>query len=328
VRRRMRERLAREPARPQPAAPRAAAPAPGRSLLPMPFIAALGGATLLLLGLSTRARPVASPAAPPPPTATMAGTPRPRALPPPRLAIAPAADLAAATATAAHSGSLARDLVGYWPLDDRAGSAVAVDRSGHGRQCTMHGLDRGTAWIPGARAGALQFGFDGFLECPQPALPRRPTAALSVAAWVKRGGNPRNHRAIAMRASGTGRANYFFFGFVEDRLKVIGSGWEGTLSAPVPDAPGRWIHVAFTHALDRSTRLYVDGVEVRRSTSRPRPMGAADGPLYIGGGLEGERKRVRQLFEGALDDVLVYERALTEEEIRALAAGTAELPTP
>jgi hypothetical protein len=158
----------------------------------------------------------------------------------------------------------------------------------------------------------------------QPALPQAPTAEVTVAAWVKRAGNPRYHHAIAMRAMTEGRRNYFFFGFVDDQLHVMSSGWEGGLWAPVPEAPGRWMHVAFTHDLDRTTKLYVDGIEVARSTGRPRRMGATDRPLVVGAGLDGsERGRVTQLFEGTLDELLVYQRALDEAEVRALAAGIA-----
>ena len=221
---------------------------------------------------------------------------------------------------------LGRDLVGHWAFDDRTHGAEAADSSGLGHPCQLRHLDPAAAWVEGGRGGAMALAFNGWLECPQPALPRRPGAAMTVAAWVKRAGNPRFHHAIAMRPAAAGRSNYFFFGFVDDQLVVSGSGWEGTLSAPVPPAIGTWMHVAFSHDLDRSTRLYVDGHEVARSSSRPRAMGATDRPLLIGGGLAGsDRTHVGQLFEGTLDEVVVYERALDEAELRALAAG-AEVP--
>jgi hypothetical protein len=51
-------------------------------------------------------------------------------------------------------------------------------------------------------------------------------------------------------------------------------------------------------------------------------FGATQQPLRVGGGLRSDdRVRVRQLFEGAVDELLVYERALDGQEIATLAGG-------
>ncbi len=213
-----------------------------------------------------------------------------------------------------------RDLIGLWPFDDGPGSTRAADRSAGGRDCQLRNLDPAGAWVPGVRGGGLELGFNGWLDCPQPQLPPRRTAALTVAVWVKRSGTPPMHRTLAMRPMGGGRGNYFFFGFVGDQLTVSSSGWGGSLNAPFPEAVGRWVHVAFTHDSDHLLKLYIDGVEVARRRTSARRFGAVDGSLLVGAGLQGSaRDRVGQRFEGALDELRVYERALTEAEIGALA---------
>ena len=95
---------------------------------------------------------------------------------------------------------LGRDLTGHWRFDDGPGSTRATDQTAAGHHCELRGLDPAQAWVPGAVGGALELGFNGWLECPQPAFPRRPSATLTVAAWVRRAGNPEMHHAIAMRA--------------------------------------------------------------------------------------------------------------------------------
>jgi RNA polymerase sigma-70 factor (ECF subfamily) len=213
-----------------------------------------------------------------------------------------------------------RDLIGLWPFDDGPGSTAAADRSAGGRDCQLRKLDPAGAWVPGLRGGALELGFNGWLDCPQPPLPPRRTAALTVAVWVKRSGTPPMHRALAMRPMGVGRGNYFFFGFVGDSLTVSSSGWSGRLNAPFAEPPGRWVHVAFTHDSEHLLKLYIHGVEVARRRTSARRFGAVEGSLLVGAGLEGSaRDRVGQRFEGALDELRVYERALTDAEIGALA---------
>lgn len=72
-----------------------------------------------------------------------------------------------------------------------------------------------------------------------------------------------------------------------------------------------WRHVAATY--DHVTgvvKIYVDGVE-RHSSSEsylPAPM---DGPLMIGGTIAGD------YFHGAIDDLRIYNRVLSQAEIAA-----------
>jgi RNA polymerase sigma-70 factor (ECF subfamily) len=230
---------------------------------------------------------------------------------------------AGAAAAPSPASALDRDLVGFWRFDDGPGSTRAADQSAGGYHCELHDLPPAQAWIPGAVGGALELGFEGWLECPQPDLPRRPTAALTVAMWVRRAGNPHMNHALAMRPADSGRQNYFYFGFSGDELRVSSSGWGGTLGARFPrDATGRWEHVAFTYDAEHAVKLFIGGREVARRTATPRMFGAVHQPLRVGAGLVGEgRARPGQRFEGAIDELRVYERALTGEEIRALTHG-------
>jgi hypothetical protein len=82
---------------------------------------------------------------------------------------------------------------------------------------------------------------------------------------------------------------------------------EGT-AAQAP-AANVWTHVAGTY--DGTTlRLYINGVQVA-SVNRTGPIATSTGPLRIGGNsLWGE------FFQGRIDEVRVYNRALTPAEIQ------------
>jgi hypothetical protein len=70
------------------------------------------------------------------------------------------------------------------------------------------------------------------------------------------------------------------------------------------------------------TRLYVDGALVgRNQRTQPGAVGGGTGALIIGGQVNGpEPRRAQDLFRGAVDEVVLYDRALTAGEIDALAA--------
>jgi RNA polymerase sigma factor (sigma-70 family) len=209
-------------------------------------------------------------------------------------------------------------LVGSWPLDDGPGSGLVHDVSGQGRHCRMHDIAPPAAWIRGVRGGALDLAGRGWLECPLPETPAGSPVELTVAAWVRRSSTA-TPAALATRQIGTGFHDQFFFGFGGDGLRVVSHAWSGWAVEPAPPPSGRWFHAAFTHAAG-TTRLYVDGAEVAESRGRPLEATGVDTPVTIGAGrFSAHRQQVRQHFGGALDELRIYDRALTATEIAALA---------
>jgi len=227
----------------------------------------------------------------------------------------------AARALSAPQG-LARGLVGRWRFEDGPGSAVARDWSGHGRDCLMHDLDVRAAWVDGRFGHALDLGRTGWLECPLPPARAGVPLVLSAAIWMKPAAQRRPQAALLARhLAGTDDGSHLFWlGLRDGFLAVWSWAWTGwtTGSLPSPDA---WTHVAFVHG-GGETRLYVNGVLVRRKLEQvPRGEGEA-GALTIGGLLAGaDTPRVRHHFDGLVDEAVLYDRALGDAEIAALAAA-------
>ena len=75
-----------------------------------------------------------------------------------------------------------------------------------------------------------------------------------------------------------------------------------------------WHHaVAVTDTTNTEVILYLDGVEVDRD-SYTGALINRDGPLYVGGNLDGNGV----YFPGDLDDLRIYDRALSAEEVQRL----------
>jgi gluconolactonase len=206
------------------------------------------------------------------------------------------------------------DLGAYWKLDEEEGS-IAKDSAGenHG---TVYGEP---AWQPagGKVVGALQFdGIDDYIETGFALNPA--DGAFSVFAWIK-GGTP--GQVVISQTDGAGSGEIWLGADPLDGKLMTGL---------VPPAAGRfvpqplvsesiitdgqWHHIGFVW--DSSYRtLYVDGTEIAKDTAAQNPLKSADGGIYIGAGRNLETET---FFSGLIDDVRIYNVALTADEIDTL----------
>jgi RNA polymerase sigma-70 factor (ECF subfamily) len=262
---------------------------PASPAAPWPFVGAAAGALLVAVAVVVVGRP--HHARQPRPVAPVAVAPLPAPAP------------------------FEPGLVGYWSLDDGRG-ATARDRSGRGNDCLLRALDPATAWVEGVRGRALDLGKGGWLECPQPPAQAGVPVALTVSAWVKRA-RTKQGSVIASRPLGSGDENFFHFAFAGDSLRVWSGTWRGWTTHSLQGREDQWIHVAFTHAGPR-TRLYVGGALVAHHEDQPiRGAGMATDPILIG--VSRHQGQVWQHLDGAVDEVRIYDRALSDDEIEALA---------
>ena len=80
----------------------------------------------------------------------------------------------------------------------------------------------------------------------------------------------------------------------------------------------RWYHIAATFDGWRA-RLFVDGVEICSDWTRGGAIDIVDKPARLGG-YEDPEKGLIDLMRGRLDDVRIYDAALSASQIEALAA--------
>ena len=83
------------------------------------------------------------------------------------------------------------------------------------------------------------------------------------------------------------------------------------VGGPRPEAVGRWTHLAVTYD-GGAVRLYMNGVQVSQQPASGTIRSTKD-PLWIGGNLP-----YGEYFDGVIDDVRVYDRALGSAEVRGV----------
>ena len=209
----------------------------------------------------------------------------------------------------APSAPSADSLVAHWALDDGAGTA-ATDSAG-----SNHGTVQGAAsWGPGHAGGALALdgALTSYVNCgTSDAL--NITDAITLSAWVYASEPAESLRPIVgkgdhayMLRHGSGETFDFF---------IHSSGAWHQISAPAPEAlyASAWIHVAGT--FDGSQlRLYVNGV-LATSQDYAGTISLADHEVNIGRNSE----EIDRVYRGAIDEVRIYNSALTEAEVLYLS---------
>ena len=223
--------------------------------------------------------------------------------------------------------SLLRGLIGYWRFDEGQGG-LARDLSGAGSDCQLRRLHAEAAWGDGALAGSLRLDGHGWLECRPGERLARIEGELTISAWVTRGRALRNYHVLLARQKDTGRLNDLFFGFANGDLAFVSHTLGVKIIKPLPPDLGHWFHVAVTRQLNGTVILFVDGGEVGRASGSPSTLSGGDNPLVIGADINGRAPRPESRFDGAIDEMLLYHRALSASELKILASKNQPPVTP
>ena len=220
-------------------------------------------------------------------------------------------------------------LVGYWSMDDcRSTKATDFSGSGNTGSLTNFALSTSTSnWVTGnaaKRGCALNFDGSNDVVDITDVVSLRLTTAGTWSAWIKPSATARKALSKSTDGSTNGYEldlNGFTAGNVEvGIIKQSGSYiYRGT-----PYTPNVWTHVVGVYDASLSgnnrMKLYINGVSVTGTVSTlgtPDSIGDAGGNLRIGA-----RPGVSPpFFNGSLDDVRIYNRALSPTEVTALYAS-------
>ncbi len=198
-------------------------------------------------------------------------------------------------------------LVSWW-----AGEGDAVDTYGSNNG-TLQG---GASFSSGESGQAFNFdGSSGTVSVPD-STSLEITNQITIETWI----NPRTlsgDQALVTKASaGTGN-NGYQFGLTSGNQLVgqfnsPGLGWPSSfIIAPIPITTGVWSHVAWTY--DQSVmRLYYNGQLVSSQNTGPHPIATSSSALRISGADN------HVFFNGLMDEVSLYNRALSSNEILAI----------
>ncbi len=208
-------------------------------------------------------------------------------------------------------GPLQDGLIGWWAFDEPEGDPIAFDYSGH----RLGGEVLTAKRAPGLDGNALVCQGGCVLVGDAPSL--SPTAAMSITCWVKTDEPHQENQWIVNRVLAGGTATGYRLGVLHDKpcFEVPQTAWSHHLQAGQPLPLGRWVHLAGTFD-GQIMRIYVDGQQ-QGTLDRPGPIHANQFPLCLGSYAPDHAAH----FRGLLDEVRLYNRALTADEVRALCVA-------
>ncbi|MHC4500820.1 MAG: LamG-like jellyroll fold domain-containing protein, partial [Planctomycetota bacterium] len=197
-------------------------------------------------------------------------------------------------------------LIAHWKFDEGSGT-IAYDSAG-----SNDGIVYGAVWTSGQIDGALSFdGVNDYVNCGT-GPPITGTGNFAVSAWVKTdsaaAGVILNQRRISS-AHGSYMLSVPATGYV--RFAVYNSGYGFNFKSNVKVNDGLWHHIAAVRTNSTDGEIYVDGSLAGSGSGGVKSL--ENVPVVIGrwngGGL---------YFNGIIDDVRIYDRALSPEEIQQL----------
>lgn len=196
--------------------------------------------------------------------------------------------------------------VGYWPLDGDVNDAAGRHNGTFAGEPT---------WQEGHARQALTF--NGASEAVEiPALNLN-TDSMTICAWVQAQTQPSEISGIVFSRAGQTVAGLNLEG---DRLRYHWNDdsrtWEWDSGLTVP-TDGTWVFVALTVEPQRGT-LYIcrDGQWTAAVNPIRHTTEEFDGPICLGCDPQGDR-----CFAGAIDEVRIFDYALSGEQLRSLVEG-------
>ena len=216
-------------------------------------------------------------------------------------------------------------LIGYWDFNEGTGTSVA-----NSANASFNGtVAGGAAWVPGPLGFGSALSFDGVDDQVNTSFSAvTGSAARTVAAWIKYpnqpGSSPNEFDAIVSYGNNTTSNRWTFR--VSDtgaitpyQLRLEASG--GGVNAPTLLNDDAWHHVAVVQSGGTlgTVSLYVDGAlqsVAYNGGGAALAINTVTGAntLTIGGSLHSAAYN----FLGSIDEVRMYDEALTQSQVQAL----------
>lgn len=224
----------------------------------------------------------------------------------------------------ASAQDITTGLVGHWKFDEGAGT-TAGDSSGNNNTGI---LTNGPTWTTGKIGGAVNIGGGSQQVTVPDTASLDVTGTLTVSLWIKPTTLPTGNAGFLSKAAGGDRA-YSLNGNLSSSSKQPqfwisrdgDSSTKNTVTGTNILTTNTWYHVVGVFQPSVSAQLYMNAaVNAQITTGIYASIHNSAAPLRIGFNSD-----TSESFNGAIDDVRVYNRALTASEVQTiynLGSGT------
>jgi sialidase-1 len=207
--------------------------------------------------------------------------------------------------------------VGWWNFDNNT-----EDSSGAGNHGVANG---GPSWIDVKMGAALEFdGVDDYVQVPDDIVNLKITGDYTFSVWLKADANQKVWASIFSKCDLSSMVNHWTLQFDTSSPKNLIIFHTNNFHNPeswytgiqLPDIAGASHHVVIVRSGNTMTS-YLDGVQ-RNIDSWNRNPGSGKGHFYIGADRTAKPDFV---FKGLIDDVMIYNYALSAQQVSDLYEG-------
>jgi hypothetical protein len=213
-------------------------------------------------------------------------------------------------------------LVGHWSFDGKYmnwATNQALDSSGQNNNGTLVNMSTTTSPTRGVIGQALQF---VTTSSQYVQITRNIADDMSICAWIKTGtaGNNINHwQSMPIYDSEvSGISNDFAFGVDSNGKLMYGNGdgsVDRTINGNTTVTTNNWVHACVTRVKSSgAVAIYVNGVLDKSGTGGTTSL-MGNPNARIGYGYDGPNPKY---WNGTIDDVRIYNRALSGQEVQTL----------
>ena len=222
----------------------------------------------------------------------------------------------------ANAQDITSNLVGHWKMNDGTGAGTAADEGSGGNDGTLTNMDSASDWVAGQFGGGLDFdGSNDHVAAGASGFdPNANDFTLSM--WLYAHANDlenSNSRALFSQSDGTGNGRtWLYIHNTDGNLKQFLDGVAGDSGHTV--TLNQWTHVALVHDDSADTvSWYINGAAANVNTSITPDAATGDFQFGVNKTLASGH------YDGVLDDVRFYDRALSGTDVAALVTN---LPGP
>ncbi len=220
----------------------------------------------------------------------------------------------ASSQTLTQGTTLANGLVGHWTFDGKDTTNTTVtDLSGQGNTGTFTNFTRATNATAGKLGQGMNFdGTNDYVNVPGVPLP---TGDFTYSLWTNLDSN--TDEILAMASDGTGGNEFFIW--VSSTNKLVVAVDNVTLSDSTASVPtGTWTYITVVRS-GSSVTYYLNGVaDSSRSGAGTLNFGSCQLLLGADNDTSGCVASLGNWLDGRLDDVRIYNRALSANEVKQL----------
>lgn len=204
--------------------------------------------------------------------------------------------------TNSNPNSLSNGLVSYYKLDGNSNGSVG-----------NNGVDTSVSYSAGKLNNGADFnGTTSLIAITPTSLLNASTARITASCWVKINVSS---DAIFFIKHYTGNAGSYYFSTASGKLTASSLGGIGNVAALANYSTGVWYHLCLVWKSNVSLDFYIDGV-LQGTDTTPGAI-----PDNTNGNLQFGKYSTFNAINGSLDEIGIWNRALSSTEITALYGG-------